>query len=148
MQNLKGIIIFVIILALLATIYFWSNMKDKDSKVIGPVEDFDGEEYEGTMNYVGDYNSYTDDKGRFPAYKQTTSLYKVVTDRNNPANILKYEYNKNGKMTMMKTNRFHKKGAQIKVLDYSLAKPVVEKGVAFVQLADGSYVNLKKISKV
>lgn len=144
-MTIRGGIIIVLVFTLLAAAYWWSNKEGIDKKDLGIHSDYDGDDYEGTYSYVGDYNSYTDEKGRFPAYKQTTSLYKVIEPN---TNVLKYERNKNGELVMLKTGKAFRNGAQVNVLDWSIQKPVSEKGAAFVQMKDGQFINFKKISRV
>lgn len=144
-MSIRGAIIIILVFAIIAAAYWFSNKESKDKKDLGVYSDYDGDDYEGTYSYIGDFNSYTDDKGRFPAYKQTTTLYKVIQPE---TNILKYERNKKGELVMLKTGKRHKQGAQVHILDWSLQKPISEKGGNFVQMKDGQFINLKKISRV
>jgi hypothetical protein len=134
------VVAFVIVLIV---IYYFSVEKKTQKTQLSYI-DYDGDNYEGTASYLGDYDTMIKEKARRDSYARPTMLFKV----NDRSNILKYERNEEGILTMIQTGRKYGKGAQVKVFKDSLMYPIVKNDNSFVELENGNYIKLKNISRV
>ncbi len=143
-ERLKGSMLLVIVLAFVVCIAFYIYSQKEKTVVINKFNDYDGDEYEGTLNYIGDKGAAENYKGKYPGYVKKNTLFKAIEQ----ANLLKYEFNAEGTKTLIKTDRFLRKGAQVKVLNDSLVNPVSAYGHSFVETMSGLFVRLDKLTIV
>ncbi len=136
-------LIIVLAVVILIVIYYFSINKKSQKTQLSYI-DYDGDNYQGTASYLGDYDTMIEKSARESTYARPTLLFKI-TDR---TNILKYERNEEGILTMIQTGRKYGKGAQVKVFKDSLMYPIVKNDNSFVELENGNFVNLKNISRV
>ncbi len=134
--------VVVVAVAVLVIYYFSINAKSKKSE--SNYIDYDGDNYEGTASYLGDYDTMVNETVRKNSYSRPTILFKVTEK----TNILKYERNAIGDLTLIQTGRNYGKGAQVNVYKDSLMYPIVRNDNSFVETVGGNWIRLKNISRV
>jgi hypothetical protein len=143
-ERLKGSFILLAILAITLIVAIYVYRKKDEHSVNNSFNDYDGDEYEGTMNYMGDKNAPESFIGKYPGYVKKSTLFKVVQQ----SNLLKHERAPNGQLTMIQTGRFLKKGAQIRIFNDSLSNPIQHHGGSFVMTNNHFFVRLNKLKMV
>jgi len=146
-ERLKGSMLLVVVLAIIICVAVYIYSQKEKTTVINKFNDYDGDEYEGTLNYIGDKGAAENYKGKYPAYvkdPKKNTLFKAIEQ----ANLLKYEFNADGAKTLIKTDRFLRKGGQIKLVNDSLIKPITLRGHSFVESTSGLFVRLDKLTLV
>ncbi len=138
----RWLVVVLVIVILIVIYYFSINKSSEKTKLL--YTDYDGDTYEGTESYLGDYDTMVKDAARKNAYARPVSLFKV----NEKSNILKYERNEGGVLTLIQTGRKYGRGAQIKVYKDSLMYPIVRNDSSFVELEGGNFIKLRNITKV
>jgi hypothetical protein len=138
-KNKRIALIVIICIVIVAIILYYINKKSKDI-----FSDYEGDNYEGQPNYVGDKDFYENDEGRKNAVAEPSTLYKLSDD----AHKLKHEFNKFGKKTFIKTGGRMRKGAQVRVLDNSFQSPVKMNNREFVQTIFGNWIRKDKLIKI
>lgn len=131
--------IFVLIIVILLVVVYWFSLRKKSESSDNNYLDYDGDEYEGSTSYLGDYNAMFTGAKRTPAYSKTFILFKVT----GPTNILR----KDGER-LVKTGRNYKKGVQIKIANDSLLYPTVRSNKSFVETIHGNFIRLDRIQKI
>lgn len=143
----KKLIIAIVLIAAIALLVY-GRKKKQETKTEEIDFNYEGDNYEGSLYYVGDKNFYNNDKGRKFANAVPSSLYKVVE----PAYKLKYEYNDKGNKTLIRVSSLDKpdlkRGDQLRIITDSEQSPLVVMGNKFVQTIYGNFVRFDKIKKI
>lgn len=136
-------VVLLVLIFLFLAVFVWTFRSQpreiKETKKKVKDKDYEGDEYTGSDNYIGDKDYYYQSKGRNPAYVAKSTLYKVIE----PAHKLRYDTS-----GLIKTNEVLKRGVQVRIVEESLENPIEKNGNKFVQTLFGHFVRLDKIEKV